>query len=110
MAAEKDGARSHLSGSDSRPLRTKKASVLIAGRDWDVGGVRKEVSRFPCGKPGLAPIILAWYVCPASFCPFPAPVGCLAMASLRYRCTVTAGDAEEVGRATQELLPGAWAA
>lgn len=70
----------------------------------------REVSRFLCGKPGLAPKVLAWYVCPALLCPFPVPVGCLAVASLRYRCTVTAGDTEEVGSATQELLPGAWAA
>lgn len=39
-----------------------------------------------------APIIWAWYVCPASLCPFPpSSVGCLALASLRYTRTVTAG-------------------
>lgn len=50
-------------------------------------------------------------VCPASFRPFlPPPVGCLALASLRYRCTVTAGDEEGMDSATQEWLPGAWEA
>lgn len=46
MAGEKDGATRHLSGSGSRPLKTKlKASVLVAGRNWEAGSVCKEVSR-----------------------------------------------------------------
>lgn len=70
---------------------------MIVGRDWDVGGVRKEVSRFLCGKLGLVFKVLVWYVCLVLFCFFFVFVGCLVVVSLRYRCIVIVGDIEEVG-------------
>lgn len=65
-----------------------------------MGSVCKEVSReiVSVWQPGWAAIVLAWYVCPASFRPLPLPpMGCLALASLRHRYTVTACDAEGMG-------------
>lgn len=47
---------------------------------------------------------------PSLILPLPCSCGCLAVTSLRHRCTVTTGDTEEVSSATQELPPGAWAA
>lgn len=73
-----------------------------------MGGVCKEVSRETVysGQTQVGTHRFGIVCVPPSFCPFPPPICCLALASLRYRCTVTAGDAEGVGSATQTLLPG----
>lgn len=96
VAGEKDGVKSHLQGQAPGP-KNKELSEDIS----------REIR---CGRSKRAPILLAWCVRPASHPPCPPSVGCLALASQRYGCAVTAGIEEEVDSATQKLLPGAWAA